>query len=338
MKTPDKGLLGKYFNGTANRSEAEQVLNWFQTEEGARYIEKEFKYGTYSKLSQTQNTTTKKRKEEVLHNITSQLHLPDNKFRLRFHAYTRPVNAYRFVAVSILVLISMIYLLNFSLITNYGNETVTYQTGPSEVQLINLNDGTKIHLNQNSRLTLPANPEADNDITASLTGQAYFDVSSQHNRQFRVITDDTQISVLGTGFDVNTLRNSGNVTVAVTEGVVSFQSVNNSNQTILTENMVGFFDKKTGRIQEESSDTHNYLSWLHGNIVFSNTPFEQVLQQLERIFDISNQIENSELYTLRLTANFQRVSLEQVLKTIAEGLNINYTIRDGTILWSQKTD
>jgi ferric-dicitrate binding protein FerR (iron transport regulator) len=89
-------------------------------------------------------------------------------------------------------------------------------------------------------------------------------------------------------------------------------------------------------IQIEKADIHNYLSWIHGNIRFDSTPFLMVLKQLERIYFISNHIENDELLELRLTANFSGNSLENVLGLIAEGLDIEFNYQNGEVHWRRK--
>jgi transmembrane sensor len=334
MKKPDKKLLNKYFNGTATRSEAEKVLDWFQTEEGSRYVEKQFSAETKSDLINDDPETTREIKVEVLQAITDSISRIEKKSQSKFKSERKHRNSYRFVAVSILVLISMIYLMNLSLFQKTVFEAVTYQTGASEIKSVELSDGTEILLNEYSSLIITA--ESDTDVSVTLSGQAYFDVAGNADRLFQINTSETQISVLGTSFDVNTLRATGNVTVAVSEGKVSFRSNSVASEKILTENMVGYYEKMSGNIYEERTDIYNYLSWLHGNIVFNNTPIDQVLHQLERIFDITNELEDSELSSLRLTANFNRGSLENVLNTISEGLNINYTINNGIVRWSSK--
>jgi transmembrane sensor len=334
MKKPDKKLLAKYFNGTATRSEAERILDWFQTAEGTRYIEKQFSAEAHSDFNNEESAAKRERKEKVLHAITDSIGKPEHTSRLKLQSDKKLKNSYRFVAVSILVLISIMYVMNLSLNQDKINETITYQTGASEIKSIELNDGSQIRLNENSSITLASG--SGDDMSATLTGQAYFDIVSIADRRFQVLTSESQISVLGTSFDVNTLRSSGKVIVAVSEGKVSFRSNGANSEKILTENMVGIFEKQSGTIFEESSEIYNYLSWLHGNIRFNNTSFEQVLHQLERIFDITNELEDSELSSLRLTANFNRGSLENVLNTISEGLNINYSMSNGIIRWSSK--
>jgi transmembrane sensor len=334
MKKPDKKLLNKYFNGTATRSEAEKVLDWFQTAEGNRYIEKQFSADIKSDLIIDDPETTRERNEEVLQAITDNISRNEYKSLSKSISERRHRNSYKFVAISILVMISMMYIMNLSLYQGKVFETITYQTGTSEIKSIELSDGSVIRLNENSSLTIASG--SGGDMSANLSGQAYFDIVSNTDRRFEVLTSESIISVLGTSFDVNTLRATGNVTVAVSEGKVTFRSNSVASEKILTENMVGYYEKMSGNIYEERTDIYNYLSWLHGNIVFNNTPIDQVLHQLERIFDITNELDDSELSSLRLTANFNRGSLENVLNTISEGLNINYTINNGIVRWSSK--
>lgn len=333
MKVPDKNLLEKYFNGTATRKEAEIILEWFQTAEGTRYIEKHIQsYGSSNEII-SEVPIYPLRKHDVLTSINHRI----SKDNTEIHQIKNSRrNSYKLVAATILVLFSMLFLLK-----NIHTETLgaqyTYATGPYEMQRIILSDGSMIGLSENSKLTISEDP-SNEDFEISLEGQAYFNVTSRENREFRIYTDDTEVSVIGTVFNVKSNNQTGNVIVAVERGEVSFKGENQNSGSTLTEKMLGIYEKNTGSMSTEFSEVHNYMSWYHGSVIFSNTSFEEVLQQLERIFDITNQIESSDLNSLRLTANFKRGSLEHVLSTIAEGLNIDYTIRNGTIHWNEKTD
>ncbi|WP_158551428.1 FecR family protein [Rhodohalobacter sp. SW132] len=336
MKTPDQNLLDKYFNGTATRKEAEIILEWFQSVEGTRYLENHFQNAASSNEINSKVPIYKVRKHAVLNSILHRISRENTEAILKKPIRNTRRNSYKLVAATILVLFSLLFLLQI-IHTNTPDVEYRYSTGPYEMQRVNLSDGSMIGLSENSKLTISEDP-SNEDFEISLEGQAYFNVSSRENREFRIYTDDTEVSVLGTVFNIKSNNQTGQVIVAVEKGKVSFKNVKQNSGTTLTENMIGIYETNNMSLHTESSEVHNYMSWYHGSIVFTNTPFEEVLQQLERIFDITNKIESDDLNSLRLTANFKRGSLEHTLSTIAEGLNIDYTIRNGTIHWNQKTN
>ncbi|CAN5416976.1 FecR family protein [soil metagenome] len=328
--------MASWVNGSATSKEAEIILEWFQTEEGTKYIENHIQNAGSSNEIYSEVSINQVRKNAVLETVKHRISKENTVVFLTKPIRSSVRNSYKLVAATILVLFSMLFLLQ-----NIQSETpgaeYTYSTGPYEMQRVVLSDGSMIGLSENSKITISEDP-SNEDFEVSLEGQAYFNVASRENREFRIYTDATEVSVLGTAFNVKSNKQSGEVIVAVARGKVSFKDVSQNSGTTLTEKMIGIYDSSTGSMYTEFSDVHNYMSWYHGSVIFTNTPFEQVLQQLERIFDMTNQIESKELHSLRLTANFKTGSLKQVLSTIAEGLNIDYSIKNGTIHWNQKTD
>jgi len=336
MKKPDKNLLERYFNGTATRKEADIILEWFQSAEGTRYIENHFQIAGFSKEINSEIPVYKFRKHAALKSIKHRISREKSEVILTMPLRGSTRNSYKLVAATILVLFAMLFLLQNILRETPGVE-YNYSTGPYEMQRVILSDGSMIGLSENSKLTITEDP-SNEDFEMSLEGQAYFDIASRENREFRIYTGETEVLVLGTVFNIKSNNQTGNVIVAVESGKVSFKSVNQNSGKTLTEKMVGIYERNSASMHSESSDVHNYMSWYHGTVIFTNTPFEGVLQQLERIFDITNQIESSELNSLRLTAKFNKGSLEHTLRTIAEGLNIDYNIKNGTIHWNQKAN
>src|SRR5690625_353144 len=77
------------------------------------------------------------------------------------------------------------------------NEVGTDRGQRAEVQL---EDGTTIRLNSDSRITYPAS--FSNGVrSVSLTGEAYFDIA-RDERPFRVYAEGAEIEILGTEFNV----------------------------------------------------------------------------------------------------------------------------------------
>ena len=67
-----------------------------------------------------------------------------------------------------------------------------------------------------------------------LTGEAFFAVSKDESRPFIISTDQLTTVVHGTSFNVKAFPHESEIRVAVTEGLVSVETIdqNNSNQTI----------------------------------------------------------------------------------------------------------
>lgn len=91
-----------------------------------------------------------------------------------------------------------------------------YATSIGEQRTIELEDGSVLQLNAQSRVRVRFSPRS-RDIRL-LDGEALFNVAHDATRPFRVHTEDAVIRAVGTQFDV--YRRSGDTTVSVLEGRV----------------------------------------------------------------------------------------------------------------------
>src|SRR5690625_3843782 len=104
---------------------------------------------------------------------------------------------------------------------------MVFETGFGENVEFVLDDGTKIYLNANSRLTWNNDWKKEGIRRANLEGEAYFDVAHQEQKDgdnsssrmpFEVYTQDLTIRVLGTSF--NAIQRRGKTEVLLDEGEV----------------------------------------------------------------------------------------------------------------------
>ena len=91
-----------------------------------------------------------------------------------------------------------------------------YFTRVGETETIDLDDGSTIVANTDSRLSVEYS-ETERRVTLD-RGEAYFDVEPDPNRVFSVIAGDTTVRAVGTAFSV--LRDGATIEVLVSEGAV----------------------------------------------------------------------------------------------------------------------
>ncbi|KLN59866.1 hypothetical protein WH96_15930 [Kiloniella spongiae] len=115
-----------------------------------------------------------------------------------------------FMAVAASILVALV--LRFEPLADYD-----YATATGEVRQVALADGTQVYMGPESKLKL--NYSKNSRDIQLLEGQAFFDVSHNPEKPFRVFSLGTEISVLGTAFDVNIVED--NVAVMVQEGTVA---------------------------------------------------------------------------------------------------------------------
>lgn len=188
-----------------------------------------------------------------------------------------------------------------------------------------LPDGTKVFLNQNSTLTSAADFNNESR-TVTLTGEAYFDVKRDETRPFIIKANGTEVRVLGTSFNVRAYDKR--VSVAVTNGKVQFSTP--KSKTLLVKNESAAVQADT--IIKLPELNFNELAYRTRVFVFDKTNLGDVVASLREGYQADIQLNGRHLANCRLTARFERESLDATLTVIAETLNLKVVRRGNAIL------
>lgn len=216
------------------------------------------------------------------------------------------------------------------LINNTGKETWVEIHAPAWTRAkFSLPDGTIGWLNSSSSVRYSGNFVADRKVR--LHGEAFFDVSEDKARPFRVITNDIVIKVLGTKFNVASYDNEKSVEVVLEEGKLELNDPENNNLHTLVPNELVVFDKERKQIEVEVVEPKKYLAWTEGKLVFRNDPVDVVARRLERWYNIDVEVTGCLDEDLRLRATFVDEDLEEVLDMLKRSLSIDYKIEGGNI-------
>ena len=106
-------------------------------------------------------------------------------------------------------------------------------------------------------------------------------------------------------------------TVIVREGSVRLTSSQMSEENIvLAGGEMGSIQGDTSPSRPQTVDVDRMLGWLEGKIVFVRTSFEDILAELERIYDVSIMLESSSLGGRTVTASYDQVPLHMVLASL----------------------
>jgi ferric-dicitrate binding protein FerR (iron transport regulator) len=217
-------------------------------------------------------------------------------------------------------------------------QTVTTQKGQQTD--LRLKDGTKIKLNVASRLKVPENYGMKNRVVY-LQGEAFFNVVHNEKMPFSVKSGLLMIRDVGTQFDISAYDTT-NISIAVKEGVVSVGKISQSHPDSVQH--LGEVDKnKTGVFDQSGtfsiSTIHNmdlFTGWTKGEFVFRDTPFSEVVQRLERRFNVEGEIADPKLKKRTLTATYEDLSLGQILNVLSVSLHVTYKHVHNKIVFNDK--
>lgn len=155
--------------------------------------------------------------------------------------------------------------------------TITIPRG-GQYRLV-LPDGTNVWLNAESSLRFPV-AFTGSDRKVELSGEGYFEVTSDKRKPFSVLTKGTEVQVLGTRFNVNSY--SEDVSTTLLEGSVKLTSAGSS--VLLKPGQSG--TKLNGQFEVESADMESAVAWKNGFFVFHDESIESIMEKVGRWYDV----------------------------------------------------
>lgn len=206
-----------------------------------------------------------------------------------------------------------------------------YQTEKGATQVFELADGSKIHLNADSKLSVFEKFNEKNRLL-QLEGEAFFEVAKNAKLPFIIQTGQVQTEVTGTAFNLKAYPENDDVLLTVVEGSVNFKS---DNQLVgIKANLAASFDKAAQKIEQVAFE-EDVFAWRQGQLILENMSLEESLKAIERRFDV--EFSNYSIITnrsIRLIIN-KEDTLEDVLEALEDILSIKTEQQDKTIQFSK---
>ncbi len=191
-----------------------------------------------------------------------------------------------------------------------------------------LPDGTSGYLNSGSRLKYPVQFKNKRDI--ELSGEAWFNVAHDSIHPFVVETQNLNIEVLGTRFNVIAHEGDLSEEVILSEGSVKIASESGQVLSVLKPDERLVLDTEKMTYTQETLDASQYLAWTEGKLVFRNESMEQVAKRLGRWYNAEIEIEDPKLLEHAFRATFIDEPLDEVLKILAKTTPITFEIIERT--------
>lgn len=186
-----------------------------------------------------------------------------------------------------------------------GAEDITYDDGaslglpPSEELVlttpkggtyqVRLPDGSTIWLNASSTLRYPSRFSGDERVV-ELTGEAYFDVEKKE-APFQVRSSGQTVEVLGTQFNISAYADEPETKTTLVAGAVRLQAGATGEQVSLAPGEQGIL--QTDSLTKQHVDVEHYTAWRDGRFSFDGKPFDAVMRELERWYDIDIRYEGA---------------------------------------------
>jgi ferric-dicitrate binding protein FerR (iron transport regulator) len=199
----------------------------------------------------------------------------------------------------------------------------TIETTFGQRTKIILPDGSNVWLNSRAKLTWPNHFSKENR-QVKLEGEAFFDVKSDAEHPFTVLSKLMNVRVLGTRFNVYAYPDERS-TVSLIKG--SVEIVTPDSLLTLKPHYQATVSKTQGITVSEG--TPNVYAWTKGEFFYFNKPLKEITADLERRFNVSIRITDATLANEIFTYHAdEHTSLEDILRHLRKTKVLKYK-RDG---------
>ncbi|UII26418.1 FecR domain-containing protein [Fulvivirga maritima] len=239
------------------------------------------------------------------------------------------------MAASVLILMSLISAFFFHQLNKKPEASadnikwITKATPNGQRSVVRLKDGSVVTLNAGSSITYPEFfDKAKRQI--KLKGEAFFEVSKNAAWPFVVESQGVLTTVLGTSFNIKAFDNQNTqVTVATGKVKVASTDIDVPQEAILRPNQQANFRLEDELMEVKEVDIDNYLAWKTNELYFDMIPFSEVLEVLEKKYNVHIAMTNDLSSKCLVRARYKNESLETVLKGLQLLVHFNFKIHDG---------
>ena len=210
--------------------------------------------------------------------------------------------------------------------------TITVPRG-GEYQLT-LSDGTRVWLNAETELKYPV-AFADEVREVMLTGEAYFEVTSDSRKPFYVLAGETKVHVLGTAFNVSAYREDRQTEVALLRGKVSFDV--KDKVYVLVPGEIATLNRESGETIVRKGDVAAIVDWKAGRFNFEDMSLEELTVKLSRWYGVTFVFSDEAVKKLRFSGAMTKYrTLDYVLDMISKTTDVTFSLKENRVTVSSK--
>ncbi|TCO09889.1 FecR family protein [Natronoflexus pectinivorans] len=243
----------------------------------------------------------------------------------------RLIPIYQYAAAIVAAIVLIGGLLYFLLPTFYQQaDQVAYITYSDSSEII-LPDGTLVALNSGSSISYPENFGAT-ERRVLLSGEAWFEVTSDQQNTFIVETRSFEVKVLGTSFNVRSYEHLELCQIDVNKGVVEVVSfLSDLDPLKLAAGDGADFYVPSGTMIKRSLYPNN-LAWKTGELRFHDVSLYEVFNTLEQTYHIRIVTEDPSILDEKLVASFSQNTFDYIMDVVCLTFNLTQVKSDEFVL------
>ncbi len=234
----------------------------------------------------------------------------------------------RYAAIFVLALFTgglSVYLLQHQ----PGNRAAAFNeiiVPPGESTELVLADQTHVWLNSGARLSYSSGFQGKKR-EVRLSGEAFFEVTHDKKRPFRVVTPHLTVNVLGTTFNVEAFHDSRTTNVTLVEGKVKLENSQGRLLATLSPHENARYDAGNEKIEISKVNTDLFTSWKEGTILFRNERLADIARKIERWYHVEIVFDDEPVRDLRFTGSIlKNKPVDQIMQILKYTSGVDYTI------------
>lgn len=194
---------------------------------------------------------------------------------------------------------------------------------------VRLPDGSKVWLNASSSITYPTAFKGS-ERRVALKGEGYFEIAKNPTMPFIVHSNDMDIKVLGTHFNVMAYDDESTTKTTLLEGAVQINSA--SKTAVLKPGQEASFDNTANKIKINKADVEQATAWKNGLFVFNRTDVRSIMRQLSRWYDFDVRYETSFENKYFSGIISRNTELKQVLNMLQMTQDVHFRIEGKSVI------
>lgn len=245
-------------------------------------------------------------------------------------------SALRVAAVAAFVVLGIVFAIN--LMAPRAAAAVVYTTTAGERRVITLDDGSKISLDEATRVSVRYSQD---ERSVSLDhGQARFSVAHDAVRRFIVAARDWDVTAVGTEFNID-LVPAGAMAITLIEGRVSVADPQSTDialaprvrRAIELMPAEQLWVATGGQVVRQRVDVDAAIAWERGKLIFDDEPLVTALNRVNRYSKRRVIVADSAAAAVRISGVFNTGNLPAFVEGVTASLPVRSTEQaDGTVV------
>ncbi len=229
------------------------------------------------------------------------------------------------------------------LVQSSGENLLEKQNQSDKPMSVFLDDGSKILLEKDARISYAASFNHSNNRKVYLSGNAFFEVAKNPAKPFLVYANGLITKVVGTQFKIHSSEADKKVSVEVISGMVSVYSYINKkpkeetsskklNSLILTANQKANYSGEDKTLMATIVENPVIVSTQKIDFKFEDTPVDFVFRSITNAYGIEILYDEKSFANRTFTSALTTETLYEKLDIICKALNARYEVIDGKIV------